>query len=173
MLNMADPYMNNKQITIKIGQAIRDGKYLDIYYKNKQGEVKHFWISILDITSNDKIVVNMFNVMKDEPIENCTISISSIQSAEILKFSHYDVPDKLIKKINEDESLEVYEFDRYNNNILNYYLECNKANNDPFLHKMHLIPEIDLEELINQSPYQLSIEQQKHIIKEIYSNLSL
>ena len=43
--------MRNKQITIKIGQAIREGKYLDITYKNKQEEVKHFWISILDITS--------------------------------------------------------------------------------------------------------------------------
>ena len=162
--------MKNKKNTVKIGEAIREGKYLDITYKNIHGEVKHFWISILDITSNDKIVVNMFNVMKDEPLLKRTISISSIQSAEILKFSHYDVPAELIKKINEDESLEVYEFDRYNNSILNYYLECNKANNDPFLHKTHLIPEIDLEELIKQSPYQLSIEQQKHIIKEIYSN---
>jgi len=162
--------MNNKQITIKIGQAIKEGKYLDITYKNINGEVKHFWISIFDISSNDKIVVDMFNVMKDEPLLKRTISISSIQTAEIVKFSHYDVPTELIKKINEDESLAVYEFDRYNINILNYYLECNKANNDPFLHKTHLIPEIDLEELINQSPYQLSIEQQKHIIKEIYNN---
>ena len=162
--------MTNKKITVSIGEAIRQGKYLSITYKNKQGEVKHFWISILDITSNDKIVVNMFNVMKDEPILNTTISISAIQRAELLKFSHYDVPDQLVKKINEEESLQVYEFDRYNNNILNYYLECYKANNDPFLHKTHLIPEIDLTELIKQNPYQLSKEQQKHIITEIYNN---
>ncbi|WP_445457696.1 DEAD/DEAH box helicase [Flavobacterium sp. HNIBRBA15423] len=162
--------MKNKKITVAIGEAIREGKYLSITYKNKQDEVKSFWISILDITSDDKIVVDMFNVMKDEPLLKRTISISSIQSAEILKFSHYDVPIQLIQKINEDDSLQVYEFDRYNNNILNYYLECNKANNDPFLHKTHLIPEIDLEILIAQSPYQLSNEQQKHIIKEIYNN---
>jgi len=162
--------MTNKKITVSIGEAIRQGKYLSITYKNKQDEVKHFWISILDITSNDKIVVNMFNVMKDEPILNTTISISAIQRAELLKFSHYDVPDQLVKKINEEESLQVYEFDRYNNNILNYYLECYKANNDPFLHKTHLIPEIDLTELIKQNPYQLSKEQQKHIITEIYNN---
>ena len=49
--------MKNKKITVKIGEAIREGKYLDITYKNKQGEVKHFWISILDITSNDKILM--------------------------------------------------------------------------------------------------------------------
>lgn len=162
--------MKHKKITVSIGEAIRGGKYLSITYKNKQDEVKSFWISILDITSNDKIVVDMFNIMKDEPLLKRTISISSIQSAELLKFSHYDVPIQLLHKINEDESLQVYEFDRYNNNILNYYLECNKANNDPFLHKTHLIPEIDLEVLTEQSPYQLSQEQQKHIIKEIYNN---
>lgn len=162
--------MNNKKITVCIGEAIREGKYLSITYKNKDGKVTPFWISILDITRHDKIVVDMFNVMKDEPLFKRTISISSIQSAELLKFSHYDVPPELIKKINEDDSLDIYEFDRYSNNILNYYLECNKANNDPFLHKTHLIPEIDLEGLIEKSPYQLSNEQQKQIIKEIYHN---
>lgn len=162
--------MINKKITVSIGEAIREGKYLNITYKNRDGKVTPFWISILDITRHDKIVVDMFNVMKDEPLFKKTISISSIQSAELLKFSHYDVSPELIKKINEDESLDVYEFDRYNNNILNYYQECNKANNDPFLHKTHLIPEIDLEGLIQQSPYQLSNEQQKQIIKDIYHN---
>lgn len=162
--------MSNKKIIVSIGEAIKNGKYLNITYKNKQGENTLFWIAILDITSNDKIVVNMFNVKKDEPLLNRTISISSIQSAEILKFSHYDVPSHLIKKINEDDSLQVYEFDRFNNDILNYYLECNRANNDPFLHKAHLIPKIELEELLKKSPYQLSDEQQKHIIEKIYYN---
>lgn len=162
--------MSNKNITTKIGEAIRQGKYLSIYYKNKQGEVKPFWISILDITPNDKIVVDMFNAMKDDPILNTTISISGIQSAEILKFSHYDVSEQLIKKINEDERLQVYEFDRFNNNILNYYLECYKANKDPFLHNTHLIPEIDLTELVTKNPYELSNTQQKQLIKEIYNN---
>lgn len=162
--------MSDKKITTKIGEAIREGKYLSIYYKNKQDEVKPFWISILDITANDKIVVDMFNMMKDDPILNCHISISGIQTAEILKFSHYDVPEQLIRKINEDERLQVYEFDRFNNNILNYYLECYKANNDPFLHLAHLIPEIDLAALVRQSPFQLSNDQQRHIIREIYDN---
>src|SRR5690606_16725816 len=78
--------------------------------------------------------------------------------------------EKLIKKIDEDESLQKYEFDRYDNNLLNYYLECYKANKDPFLHRQHLIPRIDLSELINQNPYSLSNEQLKYIIKEIYNN---
>ena len=162
--------MSNKKITALIGEAIREGKYLNITYKNKQEEVTPFWICVLDITNDDKVFVNMFNITKDEPILNKPISISSVQTAEILKFSHYDVPEELIKKINEDESVQKYEFDRFDNDVLNYYLECYNANNDPFLHKPHLIPDIDLTELINQNPYQLSNEQQKHIIKEIYNS---
>jgi|WetSurMetagenome_2_1015567.scaffolds.fasta_scaffold00065_24 hypothetical protein len=162
--------MINKNITALIGKAIREGKYLNITYKNREGEITPFWISVLDINANDELRVNMFNVTKDDPLTDKKIFISSIQTAEILKFSHYDVSDSLIKKIDEDTSLQKYDFDRFDNNILNYYLECYKANNDPFLHKTHLIPNLDLNELINKNPYNLSDEQQKIIVKEIYNN---
>jgi hypothetical protein len=162
--------MTDNKITVLIGQAIREGKYLDITYKNQNEEINPFWISIWDINADDELRVNLFNVTKDDPIYDAKIFISSIQTAEILKFSHYDVPDKLINKIDEDESLQKYDFDRYDNNVLNYYLECYKANTDRFLHKTHLIPDLDIHELEKQNPYLLSEKQQKHIIKEIYRN---
>jgi hypothetical protein len=162
--------MINKNITTLIGKAIREGKYLDITYRNKEGEITPFWISVLDINANDELYVNMFNVTKDEPILNAKIFISSIQTAEILRFSHYDVTDTLIKKIDKDRNLQKYDFDRFDNNVLNYYLECYKANNDQFLHKTHLIPTLDLNELINKNPYSLTNNQQNIIIKEIYNN---
>jgi len=162
--------MNEKATISLIGKSIREGKYLNITYKNNTGDITPFWISILDINANDELRVNMFNVTKDEPILNAKIFISKIQTAEILKFSHYEVPEALVKKIFEDESLLKYEFDNFDSRRLNYYLECYKANNDPFLHKQHLIPELDLSKLINQNPFQLSDEQQKRIIKEIYNN---
>lgn len=162
--------MIDKKITSLIGKAIREGKYLNITYKNKSGEITPFWISIFDINAKDELKVNMFNVTKDEPLLNKKIFISSIQSAEILKFSHCESSDKLIKKLDEDESLQAYEFDRYDNNLLNYYLECYKANKDPFLYKAHLIRGLDLTELAKQNPYPLTDEQQKQIIKDIYHN---
>lgn len=162
--------MIEKNVTILIGKSIREGKYLNITYKNKSGEITPFWICILDINANDELYVNMFNVTKDDPVLNVKIFISSIQTIEILKFSHYDVSNELINKIEQDNSLSRYNFDRFDNNVLNYYLECYKSNQDPFLHKMHLIPSIDLAVLINQNPYKLSKEQRKHIIKEIYNN---
>jgi superfamily I DNA and/or RNA helicase len=162
--------MHKKNILPLLGRAVREGKYLNITYKNKNGEITPFWICILDINANDELYVNMFNVSKDEPIHNAKIFISSIQSAEILRFSHYDVSERLISKIDEDKSLKKYEFDRYDNNILNYYLECYKANNDPFLHKKHLISNLDITELINSNPYHLTDKQQNQIINEIYCN---
>jgi len=162
--------MIKKNITALLGKAIREGKYLNITYKNKIGEITPFWICILDINANDELYVNMFNVTKDEPVLDVKIFISSIQTAEILKFSHYDVTDELIKKIEEDESLQKYNFDRYDNNILNYYLECYKANNNPFLHKMHLIPNLDLNTFINNNTAPLTKQQQYHIIRDIYNN---
>lgn len=162
--------MIDEKITILIGKAIREGKYLNVTYKNKSGEITPFWISILDINANDELRVDMFNVTKDDPLLNRKIFISGIQSAEILKFSHYEVPENLIKKLEHDTSLQIYEFHRYDNTILNYYLECYRANKDPFLHKAHLISGLDLTELLKTTPYQLSDEQQKQIIKEIYNN---
>ncbi|MEM6719388.1 MAG: AAA domain-containing protein [Bacteroidota bacterium] len=153
-----------------IGKAIREGKYLNIFYRNKSGDTTQFWIAILDINANDELFVHMFNVQKAEPILNAKIFISSIQKAEILKFSHYKVSEKLIKKLDEDQSLRTYDFDRFDNNILNYYLECYKANSDPFLHRQHLIQHLDIKELIEKNPYQLSKIQQDQILKEIYSN---
>lgn len=162
--------MSKISIITLVGKAIREGKYLNITYKNKNGEITPFWISILDIKTNNALIVNIFNITKDEPILNAKIFISSIKSAEILKFSHYKVSEKLIKRLNEDKSLYEYDFDRFDNNILNYYLECYKANSDPFLHKQYLIQNLEIKELIKKNPYQLSDIQQRQILKEIYSN---
>lgn len=162
--------MSNKGITILIGKAIREGKYLHITYKNKEGDFTLFWVCILDINAKGELKVNIFNVTKEDPVYDAKIFISGIQSAEILKFSHYNAPAELVKKLDDDESLQAFEFDQYDNNILNYYLECYKANRDPFLHKYNLINGIDLHQLEKHNPYQLTDEQLKQVIKEIYHN---
>lgn len=143
-------------IAILIGKAIREGKYLSIAYKNKSGEITQFWISILDIPATDELRVNMFNVTKDDPILDAKIFVSGIQSAEILKFSHYEVPENLIRKLEKDERLQPYNVTRFDHSLLNYYLECYKANKDPFLHKTHLITGLDLTTFQNTNPYPLT-----------------
>ncbi|MBZ0247260.1 MAG: hypothetical protein K8H85_15070 [Cyclobacteriaceae bacterium] len=165
--------MIDKKITIVIGKAIREGKYLNITYKNQNGEITPFWICVLDINAHDELRVNMFNVTKDNPILNGKIFISEIQSAEILKFSHYEVSDELIEKLEHDESLQIYNFHRYDNNILNYYLECYKANKDPFLHKTHLIQGLDLPKLVKQNPYSPSTSASVSLVLPTSASVSL
>ncbi|WP_435412694.1 hypothetical protein [Psychroserpens mesophilus] len=74
--------MIDKNKIALIGKAIREGKYLNITYKNKNGEITPFWIAILDINANDKLRVNIFNVTKDKPPLNKKIFKSSIQTAD-------------------------------------------------------------------------------------------
>jgi hypothetical protein len=162
--------MANNNIAVLIGKAIREGKYLNIGYKNSRGEHTQFWISILDIPATDMLRVNMFNVTKDDPIFDAKIFVPGIQSAELLKFSHYEVPENLIRRLEEDEGLQLYNVTRFDHSLLNYYLECYKANKDPFLHKTHLITGLDLTTFQNTNPYPLTGEQQKQIIKEVYQN---
>lgn len=158
----------DRKITSVIGKAIRESKYLRIHYENLSGQRTDFWIGIIDIYENDQLLVNMFNVAKEEPKHNVKISISRIKQAEILRFSHCDIETELIDKILNDERLEHYQFEKFDSNILQYYLDCYKANCDPFLHKKHLIEEIDLGVLEKESPYYLNDAQQRKIITEIY-----
>lgn len=160
--------MIRSNITELVGKAIREGKYLSIEYRNKLDAITNYWISIHDITANDELYVNMFNVAKDEPILNGKIFLSGIKKAEILKFSHYEVPPTLMQRILSDTSLDVYNFNKYDSNVLEYLLECYKANNDPFLFRAHLIPSIDISELTKNNPFSLNDLQIKNIISDIY-----
>jgi superfamily I DNA and/or RNA helicase len=156
-----------KKVLVK---AIREGKYLKITYLNQYNENSSYWICILDVLSNGDLKVNMFNVTKDDPAVNAKIFLEKIQTAEILPFTIYDVPEGLINKLNEDDKLLGCSVDQFDNNILNYYLECYKSNIDPFLYKNHLISGIDVSELANKHPFQLSDEQLKQFVKDIYHN---
>ena len=160
----------DRNILALIGKAIKEGKYLDISYKNEKTETTRFWISILDIFSSGQLKVNMFNVAYPDPIKNGTISIDRIQFAQILKFSYYEVPKGLINKILYDEELSIYSFEKYDTRILNYYLDCYQLSADPLLHKDCLIPTIDFSSFTENNPLLLTEEQQKQVIEQLYND---
>jgi len=153
-----------------IGKSIQGGYYLSITYENKKGETNPFWISVVDILNDNEILVNMYNLTKEDPIFNGKIFIAKIKTAEILNFSYYTVPNKLLDRIIDSEVLQPFNPDEFNSGLLQYYLECYKANADPFLHQKHLISGIDVKLLLDTSPFNLSVDQQNQVIKEIYNN---
>ena len=48
--------MTHKNIIALLGQAIREGKYINITYKNQNEVINPFWIAILNINANDRII---------------------------------------------------------------------------------------------------------------------
>lgn len=158
----------SKQIVKTISKAIKEGKYLDISYKNKNGEKTQFWICILDVIDPSRLKVHMFNLSHDQPITNGVLILENILKAEILKFSYYDVPPSLFVKLQQDLNFKDFGFAGFNQNILEYLLECYRLNSDPMLYRSHLISGIDNNTLVRKSPYFLSTSQLNQVIKEIF-----
>lgn len=154
----------------KISQAIKEGKWLDISYINKNDENTFYWIAIKDIDFDKKtFYVTMFNDKKSMETFDSWIYFENIIKAEVINFSSYDVPDGLINKIERNiNKCRWLNYDHFNHNILNYYKECNILDNDPAQKEYSCVPGIDLRVLRKNKYFHLTDEQAKRIIADIY-----
>ena len=51
-----------ENIELILSEAIKNGKWLDISYENKNNEITYYWIAIKDINLKTKVLsVEMFN----------------------------------------------------------------------------------------------------------------
>lgn len=142
-----------------ISKSIKESKWLSIEYHNKENENSRFWCSVLDIEINTKLLkVNIFNLYKGkEVLKDVSISFEQIQNVQILEGTFYLVPESLIQKIeNNLDQLLWLDYDGFDNNILNYYKECYKYDNDPFQSNYNLIEGIDLDTLTETQKYKLN-----------------
>lgn len=157
-------------IGTNISKAIKESKWLNIEYKHSEEEVTYFWAAILDIDFDKKrFKVKLFNDNKGLDSLDGMIYYNKIIKATPIDSTHYEVSDDLISKIESNrEKCEWLEFDSFNNNILNYYNECNFLDNDPFQKEYSMIPGIDLSVLRKSKVYILNDEQMKIIIDRIY-----
>ena len=154
----------------QLSKAIKEGKWLYISYLNKEKKITFFWIAIKDIDfDTKKIKVSMFNDEKSMEILETNISFEKIKSAKVIEFSSFDVPEGLIDKIEKNfRQCEWLNYDHFNHNILNYYMECNILDNDPSQKEYTTIPGIDLTQLRKNKQFLLTNEQAKKIIDDIY-----
>ena len=154
----------------EVSKAIKEGKWLEITYQNKQNDTTQYWIAIKDIDPKSrKIKVDMFNHSKSLNSIATEISFDRIKSARILNFCTYEGADRLAEKI--EANLEAYQwlnYDRFNNNVLNYYIECNILDCDPMQKDYALIEGVDLFGLRKSKSYKLNDDQMNEIIKKIY-----
>ncbi len=153
-----------------ISKSIKEGKWLNIHYQ-QENEVTNFWAAIKSINISNKVLtISMFNDKKNlNTIKDAHISYDKIISAEVIGFSDYDVPDSLIKFIEDNiQYLGWLEYDKYNNNVLNYYKECSVLDNDPFQKESFLVKGIDIHQLRKEKIYHLNEEQMSYVIDKIY-----
>ena len=153
-----------------ISKSIKEGKWLNIHYQ-KDNEVTNFWAAIKSINISNKVLtISMFNDKKSlNAIKDAHILYDKIISAEVIEFSDYDVPESLIKFIEDNiQYLGWLEYDKYNNNVLNYYKECSVLDNDPFQKESFLVKGIDIHQLRKERIYRLNDEQMTYIIDKIY-----
>ena len=154
----------------QISKAIKEAKWLEISYQNKQNETTQYWIAIKDIDpESKKLKVDMFNHSKSINSIETEISFDRIKSAKILNFCTYEGAGKLAEKI--ESNLDAYQwlnYDHFNHNVLNYYAECNILDADPSQKDYALIPGVDLKSLRKNKSYELDKEQMEQIIKQIY-----
>lgn len=158
-----------KNIELIISESIKSGKWIDISYKNKKNEITYYWIAIKDIDLKNKILYTyIFNNQKSFNAIEANIKVENIQTAKILEFTTYDVPTKLIDKIEKNrESAKWLKYETFNNNILKYFIKCNELDNDPYQKDSCLIPGIDKTKLLQEKAVILNEEQSEIIIKYI------
>ena len=159
------------KIAREISKAIKESKWLDISYKNVKGETTFFWIAIFDIDFKKKMLkVSIFNDKKSlDTIDFSYISFDGIQTARIIDFSTYDVPNDLIEKLNSHPyNASWLEYDHFDNNILMYYKECCYLDVDPYQSDYCVIDGIDINVLKKKKSYTLNDKQLNQIIKKIY-----
>ena len=153
-----------------ISKAIKEGKWINIKYQHSKEETTIFWIAVMDIDFVDrKFSARIFNDKKSYNTIDTTIYFDKILEAQVIEFSDYIAPDWLLDKIEKNlNRCRWLEYDKFNNNVLNYYNECNFLDNDPFQKEYVMIPGIDLDVLRKKKEYCLNDEQTKMVLNKIY-----
>lgn len=155
-----------------IFQAIHEGKWLSIEYRNKQEEVTKYWIGIRDLNvKNQSLSADGLHLGKYVLKHFNCIYIDSILSAQIVEGSYCPVNDKLVQDIYENPHKYKSLFDHSANlKILNYLEDCNRMDVTPYKTEFSLIRQLDLDsfhaDMARGGIYPLSDDQFRHIVRD-------
>lgn len=143
-------------------KSIFQNLWVKIEYKNKDNEITHYMIGINDIDPIKKIFFcDAFNI-KYGFEKNFTILFDSIINANVCEGTFHKTPIELLEKIdNKKEEFVFLNIMDTNEDILDYYIDCFKLDNIPYISKYGLIKGIDGEELDKDGTYNLNDEQFK------------
>ena len=161
------------KIAETISKGIKEGKWIDVTYCNRDGETTYFWIAIVDIDlRKHRLYCDSYNETKSFSSKRICLSFEGIRKADVLFFTSYEVPSKLIDKLEHVSSKELdwLEYDKFNCNILLYYKECSFLDNDPYQKEYCMIEGVDLDVLRKNKFFVLEKEQEKKLLEKVYHN---
>lgn len=173
--------MNSNEALIKheILISICKKSFLYIQYTHPKTEKPdtYFWIGINNINlENNTISFYGYNIKTKEGKDFPFLPIDNIIDAKIVDETFYSTEESELLLNNIKTEPEKYEklFGKYldNNNILDYYEECIKLNNTPYIpdDKFKLISKLDESSFINNVA-KLTNEQFEEIIEKLNKKL--
>jgi superfamily I DNA and/or RNA helicase len=156
----------------QISKSIKEGRWLNVEYKNANGEITHYWCSIKDIDNESKrFYVDIFNYEKSSDIITTWISLERILNAVVIKGTTYDVSQELINKITSNiNDYEWLNYDENNIDVLDYLIECHNNDVDPYSEPADMIVGIDYDVLKAKGEYKLDYTQLGQIFSIVNKN---
>lgn len=147
-----------------IFQAIHQGKWLSIEYRNKQNETTHYWIAIEGIDPLKRTLQVQGLHIHTCKWKQLKISIDSIQSSSLVDGSYYQPRKSLVNDLqNNDHKYRSLFGAIANLKTLSYLEDCNRLDTTPYKSEYSLIKHLDSDRFVNGC-ISLSDQQFKQIV---------
>ncbi len=148
-----------------IFRAVHEGKWLSIEYRNKDGKVTKYWISIQDIDLKRRMLRVDGLHLREMATAELVIYIDSILSSSVLEGTYCAVNQRLVEDIALRPEKYTGLFDNIPNlKILNYLSDCNRLDATPYSCEYALIRYFDGDDFSGGS-YALGEEQFEAIVR--------
>lgn len=133
------------RIAQNIFKAIHEGKWLSIEYKNQRDQITNYWIAIHGIDVRKRsLSVEGFHLMMHTVERYDFIYIDSILSAAVVEASSYKIEEQLVEDIERNpEKYEPLFGQTVNLKILNYLIDCNRLDTQPYQCEYSLLEHLD------------------------------
>ncbi len=147
-------------------KAVHQGKWLSIEYRNSKDEITKYWIAVRWIDPRRKTLqVDGFHLGKHSIQAYDHIRMDSILSSAVIEGSYCEVNPKLIEYIDRyPERYEPVFGTAANLKVLNYLIDCNRLDTQPYQTDYSLIKYLDGESF-KKNEYYLTDEQFGAIVR--------
>ena len=134
--------MNN--VTRSIFRAIHEGKWLSIKYKNQQTQQTKYWVAVKGLNPRTRTLTVDGLHLKLLTVQDLTIHIDRIQTAEVVDGSWCPVNETLVADIRDNPGKYTALFaNSANLRVLDYLAACNRLDATPYQTNYSLVHAID------------------------------